>query len=255
MNFTVLENSFNGTVVGAVSANFSVSLLTGDRNNNNLPAFTIDANNIIRVTDSGELDFELLFTNRIYQFLIVKDGPDEIINITVGDDPDESFLGSPSNDALFSGWGSATLVGFEGDDQLTGTFEDDTLIGGPGIDTLTGGEGSDNFVFDAPVKSGADIMADFVSGGREFDRIVLDRSTFTKLKPRKISFESVRGLRAAVRSDALVVYDSRSGGLFYNSNDDANGFGSNGGKIAQLSRGLSLTANVFLVQNPSLESK
>ncbi|MBW4657392.1 MAG: hypothetical protein KME15_01865 [Drouetiella hepatica Uher 2000/2452] len=249
MDFKVRENSPDGTVVGTVPASAQVRILSNDRNGNGVPAFTVGADSVIRVTDSSELDFDRLFSDRNYSFLIAKDGADDILTVTVEDIQGETFLGTAGNDVLRSGFGSATLTGFGGNDQLTGTFEIDTLIGGAGIDTLTGDLGSDLFVFDAPIRSGADVITDFTRGGRELDRIVLDRDIFTKLKTKKLSFAKVKGAKAARLSKALVVYDSRSGSLFYNSNAASRGFGSDGGKFAQLSSGLPLSIQSFLVQN------
>lgn len=247
MNFTIKENSANGTIVGVLPAEFALSLLDADKNHDNIPAFSISSDNVIRVADSKELDFEKLFAGRSYQVLVAQNGPDDIINITVEDDPDEKFLGTPGDDSLRSGWGKATLSGFGGNDQLIGTFEEDTLAGGAGSDVLTGGSGSDTFVFDAPLRSGVDVVTDFVNAGREADKISLDKTTFTKLK-KNFSFEQVRGGQAARLSDALIVYNARSGALIYNANQDDPGFGRGGGKFAQISRGLTLTAKDFLVQ-------
>ena len=249
MDFTIKENSPNGTVVGSVPTGSKVRILSNDRNGNAVPAFTIGADNIIRVTDSSELDYEILFADRVYNFLIAKDGADDITTVKVEDVSNERYLGTAGNDVIQSGFGSATLMGFDGNDQLTGTYEVDSLIGGSGSDTMTGGLGSDSFVFDAPIRSGIDVITDFTYGGREFDKIVLDKDVFTKLKTKKLSFAKVKGAKAAKLSKALVVYDSKSGSLFYNSNAASRGFGSDSGKFAQLSSGLALTGQSFIVQN------
>lgn len=251
MTFIVNENSPNGTVVGVAPAGSSISPSSNDRNGNKIPAFTIGADNIIRVSDSSELDFERLFADQTYQILVAKEGRDDVLSISVRDELIERFAGTPGNDLLRSfDWGEVTLLGLGGNDQLTGSFRNDVLIGGAGSDTLTGGQGSDLFVFDESPQSGTDTITDFVAGIREeSDRIALHNDAFTRLRTQKFSFQTVEGVRAARRSRALFVYDLKSNGLFYNSNGSAAGFGRDGGKFAQFSGGLTPSAESFIIQD------
>jgi Ca2+-binding RTX toxin-like protein len=81
------------------------------------------------------------------------------------------------------------------------------------------------------------------------DTLVLDRTTFTKLKGRKLSsndFEVVKNRRQAQTSDALITYIQKTGALFYNENRDEAEFG-RGGKFADLTDGLKLTVKDFSV--------
>jgi Ca2+-binding RTX toxin-like protein len=255
MNFTIKENSANGTQIGSVPAGSTIRLLSGDKNNNGVPGLTAGADNIIRVTDASELDYERLINiEPRYFFVVTKNGSDDVITVSVTDEANETLLGTPGNDVLQSGFGATLIIGLEGTDQLRAEFSDDILVSGPGADSLTGSAGDDRFVFDAPFKGNVDVVTDFANGVREADVIVLDRDIFGKLKRAKfrdkeLSFEQVEGRRAAAQSDALFVYNSRGGALIYNQNQGRNGFGPGGGKFAQLTKGLELSSADFLVQD------
>jgi Ca2+-binding RTX toxin-like protein len=138
--------------------------------------------------------------------------------------------------------GSTNILGTKFNDTLTGDSSVNTLSGNAGKDTLTGGGSKDRFVFNLPTRFnrtqiGIDTITDFTRGQ---DKILLDRSTFTGVK--KISFASVKNLRAAGQSDAAFTYIRRSGALYFNANGRENGFG-NGGQFADLTNGLNLNAS------------
>lgn len=162
------------------------------------------------------------------------------------------FSGNDGSDTLSGQAGDDRLLGGAGDDVLLGGAGDDDLTGGAGSDRLRGGQGEDGFVFDmeAPFNRavmGVDRITDF---NRKFDTIVLDRSTFTRLR-RRVSFEAVETLRAARRSDKLITYIRSTGSLYYNENGAAAGFGT-GGQFATLdnptARNRLLTASEFATQ-------
>jgi len=52
----------------------------------------------------------------------------------------------------------------------------------------------------------------------------------------------------AATSAADIVYNTATGGLFYNQNGTARGFGSNGGQFLTLTEKPALTASQFLIQ-------
>jgi len=96
----------------------------------------------------------------------------------------------------------------------TGNALDNTLTGNAGKNTLRGGAGSDIFVFDN--LAAVDKIADFASGA---DRIALDDAIFTQLTWDNGAlaagqFESVTSTAAASEGMRLV-YNSKSGELFY----------------------------------------
>lgn len=145
------------------------------------------------------------------------------------------------------------IKGNGGKDILTGGGGNDLLDGGKGNDTLTGGEGNDKFVFNTRRRfrsrdAGVDTIEDFILGE---DKIVLDRTTFRSLKNNKfredLEFEVVDTNAAAKNSDAFIVYNETSGGLFYNANGSKGGFGG-GGLFATLEGPPELTADDFLIQ-------
>jgi len=140
------------------------------------------------------------------------------------------------------------LTGGRGNDQLIGGQGGDRLVGEQGNDTLTGGAGRDQFVFNTgsifnAKAIGIDTITDFT---HRQDKLILDRTTFRTLRGKKVSFATVRNLRQAQQSREQVVYIRRSGGLFYNQNGAAQGFGK-GGQFADLSNGLNLTVHDLLV--------
>ena len=156
--------------------------------------------------------------------------------------------GNSANNTLKGGKGNDLLIGNEGDDQLNG---------GVGDDTLTGGLGADKFIYntnEAFVKSavGVDTITDFTSS--QTDQIVLDKTTFTRISSMAGTGFSVANEFAQVTTDALaatsaayIVYNTATGGLFYNRNGTAAGFG-NGGQFLTLTEKPVLTASQFLIQ-------
>ncbi|NJN85205.1 MAG: calcium-binding protein [Leptolyngbyaceae cyanobacterium SL_7_1] len=143
--------------------------------------------------------------------------------------------------------------------RITGTSLSDRIIGGStrdfltglgGEDTITGGKGSDQFIFDVgskftQKKIGVDTIEDF--SRRDRDKIVLDKTTFTALRGRRVSFASVKTLAEAERSRALITYIRGTGDLFYNANGATRGFGG-GGHFARFDDGLALAARDFVIQ-------
>ncbi|MEY3066654.1 MAG: hypothetical protein RLZZ532_3446, partial [Cyanobacteriota bacterium] len=86
------------------------------------------------------------------------------------------------------------------------------------------------------------------------DQIVLDKTTFTSISSAAGTGFSVASEFAKVTTDALaatraadIVYNSTTGGLFYNQNGTAPGFGT-GGKFLTLTNKPVLTATQFLIQ-------
>jgi Ca2+-binding RTX toxin-like protein len=140
---------------------------------------------------------------------------------------------------------------------ITGNTANNTLSGGAANDTLTGGLGADSFIYNtsaafATSAVGVDTITDFTIG--QGDKIVLDKTTFTSISSIPGTGFSVVSEFAKVTTDALaatsaadIVYNSTTGGLFYNQNGTAAGFG-NGGQFLTLTGKPVLTANQFLIQ-------
>ena len=176
-------------------------------------------------------------------------------------------IGSAVNDVLTGGVGSDSLFGLQGDDVLPGTAGDDLLYGGQGNDQLSGGTGNDTLSGDrgndiltggagadvllfggrglAANQFGVDTITDFILAE---DIIALSQSTFTALPTTGAltSFAVVGSQAAAGSSGAIVTYDSNSGGLYYNADGAAAGFGG-GGQFAAIAPGLPVAASNFVV--------
>lgn len=168
-------------------------------------------------------------------------------------------IGTALNDQITGNDNANILNGNEGNDRLLGGGKRDVLQGGLGNDILagnadkdqvTGNEGNDRFLFDIGVRfnrkrMGVDSITDFT---RKQDKIVLDRTTFRSLKRGKLtSFEQVRSVAQAKRSDAQIVYIRKTGSIFYNPNQEATGFGA-GGLFTDIRNGINLAAKDFTVQ-------
>lgn len=174
--------------------------------------------------------------------------------------------GQGGNDLIYGGKGKDVLNGGAGNDTLTGEVDSDRLIGGSGDDLLDGGEGndlliggggSDRYLFSGG--SGFEIAAlgrDRIKGfNGDEDKIILDKDTFNGLESIVgegfsviEEFEVVRGRNAAATSDAKIVYDSKSGDLYYNANGGDGGFGE-GGKFARLLGKPELEATDFVIED------
>ena len=111
-----------------------------------------------------------------------------------------------------------------GANAFVGTAFADRLVGGLGNDLLTGGGGADRFVFDSVPNAGSnvDTLADFVPGT---DDIVLDLAVFKGFAaPGALAagqFYSASGATAAHDADDRIVYNTKTGALYY----DADGLG------------------------------
>lgn len=120
-----------------------------------------------------------------------------------------------------------TLTGNSGANILNGGAGNDTLIGGAGNDTLTGGLGTDTFVFNTALNAttNRDTIADFLSGT---DKINLENAIMTGLglttgQLTLDQFRSGAGISSAGDSSDRVIYNTTTGGLFYDV--DGNGSG------------------------------
>jgi Ca2+-binding RTX toxin-like protein len=164
------------------------------------------------------------------------------------DSPVKDVLGRRRQRYLTGRGGNDVLIGNGGDDLLNGGKGNDRLHGGPGDDRLRGGSGKDRFVFDInqPFDTtiiGTDRLLDFKPGQ---DKVVLDRTTFTRLRKRT-SFTAVKNLRQAQNSRSLITYVESTKGLYYNENLGGSGFG-DGGLFATFQKPVSLAATDLIMQ-------
>ncbi len=177
-----------------------------------------------------------------------------------GGSGDDLLRGGQGRDRLNGGPGNDTLTGGSGDDLLKGGKGRDRLNGGPGNDTLTGGASIDRFMFNTnePFQSedlGIDKITDFSQTlGRTGDIILLDLDTFTTINSKPGTgfsiadeFAVVTDDQEAETSDAVIVYNSENGNLFYNQNGSQAGFGL-GGQFAVLVDTPTISPDDFLLR-------
>ncbi|MBQ0823084.1 hypothetical protein KBI52_23120 [Microvirga sp. HBU67558] len=137
---------------------------------------------------------------------------------------------------------SVTVRGSRGADRLKGGAGDDVLNGGLGRDKLSGGDGSDTFVFSTKLgKTNVDTLTDF-SG---VDTIRLSKAVFGALH-RGLLDESAFGLGAkAANKDVRILYDAKTGNLFYDADGSGNAFDSV--KFAHVKVHTAIVAGDFIV--------
>ncbi|HEY9647931.1 MAG TPA: clostripain-related cysteine peptidase [Chroococcidiopsis sp.] len=241
-SFSLPENSALGTLVGGVSASdpegaaLTYVITTGnvDLDGDGTAAFAINAaTGAITVADSGDLDFEQRSSFGLSVTVQDPGGLSNAANITIN-----------LSDVL-----GERLVGTRQRDRLIGDAGNNTIIGSFSSDLITTGAGRDRIVFDigrAFKQSliGIDQITDF---NPQFDKIILDKTTFKAIKGNRASFATVQNATQAKKSKALITYVRSSGALYYNENGELSGFGK-GGQFADLTNGLRLTSANIAVQ-------
>jgi Ca2+-binding RTX toxin-like protein len=177
---------------------------------------------------------------------------------------DDYLIGNDGRDTLFGDVGNDYLHGYEGDDKLFGGEGDDILedstganilSGGNGNDilfsgstnTLTGGAGNDTF---GGFYGSTATITDFQSST---DKISLNKNVFSALQSLKGAgfsianeFAVVNNSSAVDSSKALIVYNTQTGNLTYNSDREVVGIG-NRDEFAKLQGSPTLTANDFII--------
>lgn len=143
----------------------------------------------------------------------------------------ETVNGTPGDDTITTYGLSEPVNGLAGKDTIDARGGNDVISGGEGKDRLTGGEGTDGFRFDVKLKgANVDRVTDFVPG---VDNLVLDREVFKKLKVgdlKKSAFFAGNKVDEGKDDKDLVVYDKKSGKLFY----DADGPGGADAKLVAI---------------------
>ncbi|WP_445630810.1 calcium-binding protein [Nostoc sp. DSM 114167] len=129
-------------------------------------------------------------------------------------------------------------------DNIVGSSGNDTLFGGGGSDTLYGGDGTDTFVFFS-YNQGVNSLYDF-NATNEVIQVSADYYGFGGglSKGSLLASEFTIGT-SATTSEQRFIYNSATGKLFFD--QDGSGSGFTQVQFAQLSAGLSLTNNNFVV--------
>ncbi|WP_342154724.1 hypothetical protein [Methylorubrum sp. SB2] len=146
-----------------------------------------------------------------------------------------SLLGS-------TGTARLNLSGNEFGQALVGNAGANGLEGKGGNDVLTGGKGADSFVFASTLgANNVDRITDFSAE----DTIRLSKSVFTALAPGELKASEFKDIaKGKVDADDHILYDSRTGSLFY----DADGSGRGAAvKFAVLDNKVALTHADFVV--------
>jgi Ca2+-binding RTX toxin-like protein len=128
-------------------------------------------------------------------------------------------------------------------ENITGGAGNDTIAGNSQNNILNGGSGNDTFVFGSVgmttlTQLGVDSISDFTVGQ---DKIQLSKSIFYIPTVGINNFMAVADDAAVATATAEIIYSKGTGNLFYNSGIAA------GVQFAQLSTGLTLSQNDFLV--------
>ncbi len=226
--------------------------------------FTEDGYEVARITISQDIvgtpESEVLPGTDLPESIVGLAGDDTLVgfggnDIVIGGRGNDVLRGVDGNDTLQGRQGNDRLQGGDGDDVLLGGQGRDRMNGGAGNDTLTGGASIDYFTFATNNEFnqndvGIDTITDF---DEVRDIIVLRRDTFTALTSSSGEGFSVASEFAVVNndtsvgsSDALIVYSSGSGNLFYNQNGSASDLGT-GSQFATLEGGPDLVAEDFIL--------
>ncbi|MEH2422438.1 MAG: calcium-binding protein [Nostoc sp.] len=153
------------------------------------------------------------------------------------------ITGTEYNDKIVGSNGNDTLNGGNaGNDTILGGAGNDILTGGNGNDILYGNGGTDTFAFNN-YNEGVDIIYDFNATN---ELIQVSANDFGGgLSPGSLSANQFTIGASATTSNQRFIYDSTTGALFFDQDGSASGFTQV--KFAQLSTGLSLTKNNFVV--------
>ncbi|MEH2323885.1 MAG: calcium-binding protein [Nostoc sp.] len=149
---------------------------------------------------------------------------------------------SGTNQVSYKNIEQLNIIGTRYDDLIVGSNGNDTLSGQDGNDSLIGGSGTDTFAFNS-FNGGVDYLDDFsatneliqvsaIGFGDGFSLNTLETSQFTI------------GTSATTNQERFI-YNTATGGLFFDQDGSASGFTQV--QFAQLSAGLSLSENNFVV--------
>ncbi|MCB8820460.1 calcium-binding protein [Microvirga rosea] len=139
---------------------------------------------------------------------------------------------------------SQVLKGGKKSDTLIGGAGDDQLNGGLGRDKLKGGAGDDVFAFTTKLsKSNIDRILDFKTAD---DTIQLSGKIFGNIGKGLLGKDEFRLGTKALAADDRILYDRKSGSLFYDKDGSDMAYGAV--KFAQVKAGIHLSASDFLIQ-------
>jgi Ca2+-binding RTX toxin-like protein len=273
-------NNINGTgnsLGNVITGNTGTNRLSGDSGNDTLSG---DSGNDTLDGGTGNDDMDGGFGNDVYIVDSIFDSAREVAggtdlvqssvshtlssnleNLTLTGLNNINGTGNSKDNVITGTSGANVLTGSSGNDTLWGLYGDDTLSGGSGTDVLLGSFGNDRYVFDTgaafdAATIGIDTIMTF-DKSLDFDKIVLDKSTFTALTSlvgngfsNGAEFATVGSDNLAGGTGATIIYSTVSGNLFYDTNGGGfggGGFGT-GGQFATVSPAAALVAGDFVLQ-------
>ncbi|MBD2516522.1 hypothetical protein H6G93_16160 [Nostoc sp. FACHB-973] len=245
-----------GTGIDVLKVDYSANTYTGSNAGLFLDVNTATYSGSLYARNSSSTSDQVVYSN-IERFDIKGTNAADLIRTgnfndqIAGNSGNDSINSYGGDDLLDGGEGNDTILGGVGKDSITGSSGNDLLVGQDGNDLLIGGTGADRFGFgfNAAFNTqwlGVDTIEDFESGT---DKIALNPMTFG-LASGPLSeqmFATVVNDGDAAKSSALIVYNSITGGLFYNQNGATDGLGT-GAQFANLNNLSTLTAADFVVQ-------
>ncbi|QLE44366.1 calcium-binding protein [Nostoc sp. C052] len=242
----IVGNSGDDTLSGGTSGNDTIDGGEGD----DILFADYSYSNTVRgirttfnpTTNNGEITER---TNRVSYKNIERlniSGTIDNDNIVGSNGNDTLFGGYGGNDTIIGGVGNDILIGGYGNNALTGGAGNDTLTGGGGNDSLYGGTGTDTFVFNN-YNGGVNSLYDF-NATNELIQVSAAGFGGGLLPGSVLASQFVIGT-SATTSNQRFIYNNATGGLFFDQDGSASGFTQV--KFAQLSTGLSLTNNNFVV--------
>jgi Ca2+-binding RTX toxin-like protein len=230
--------------------------LNGGAGDDTLTAGGSEGDNLLS-GGSGNDSLDISGSNSSFTYVDSRSSGNNTLNGGAGDDTlrasgstgDNLLSGSDGNDYLdVSGSYSSTDDSdfFDsrstGNNTLDGGNGNDILTGGNGDDILIGGDGTDTFAFNS-YNEGVDTIYDF-NATNELIQVSATGFGGGLSTPSLQESQFTIGT-SATTSNQRFIYDFSTGGLYFDQDGSAAGFSQV--QLAQLSTGLSLTNNNFVV--------
>ncbi|MEH2377885.1 MAG: calcium-binding protein [Nostoc sp.] len=237
-DFLDISGSNSGDDEGFGSSNSQSTgnnTLNGGAGDDTLNAGGSTGNNLLSGGDGNDyLDISGSSSANRYGYFDGQTSRNNTLNGGAGNDTLDAS-GSSGNNILYGGTGKDVLI-------ATDSTGNNILNGGAGNDSLYGGEGNDTFAFDS-YKEGSDSLYDFHATK---DRIQVSAHGFDGgLSTHSLKADQFTIGTSATTSNQRFIYNDITGALYFDLDGSAHGFTQV--KFAQLSAGLSLTKNNFVV--------
>ncbi|MCW5312857.1 calcium-binding protein [Nostoc sp. KVJ3] len=223
-----LHNTFGNNTLNGGDGNDSLDF------SNDSSDFPIPSNNLVTQTVDGGTgdDYLSFYNNRVTQG----------ITSTFNAATNIGSITADTDRVNYKNIERLNILGTAYDDLIVGSNGNDTLSGGNGNDSLYGGDGIDTFTFSS-YNDGVDSLYDFNATNEviQVSAVGFGGGLSTpSLKANQFTIGT-----SATTSEERFIYNSVTGALYFDQDGSAAGFTQV--KFAQLSTGLSLTNNNFVV--------